>query len=81
MTGRSAATDCIPPPCGEVRRRSCDAGVGGLRNNGGHASLCPPYGLAAANTGSPLPLWERAFRRDLARAKLLRKSHGEKGEG
>jgi hypothetical protein len=30
---------------------------------------------------SPLPLWERAFRRELARAKLLRKSHGGKGEG
>jgi hypothetical protein len=30
---------------------------------------------------SPRPLWERAFRRDLARAKLARKSHGGKGEG
>jgi hypothetical protein len=28
MSGRSAATDSIPPPRGEVRRRSCDAGVG-----------------------------------------------------
>jgi hypothetical protein len=32
MSGRSAATDFIPPPCGEVRRRSCDAGVGGKRS-------------------------------------------------
>ena len=33
---------------------------------------------------SPLPLWERAFRRDLAGDALerhVRKSHGGKGEG
>ena len=30
---------------------------------------------------SPLPCGERAFRRDLARAKLMRKSRGGKGEG
>ena len=30
---------------------------------------------------SPLPNGERAFRRDLARAKLVRKSRGKKGEG
>ena len=29
----------------------------------------------------PLPSGERAFRRDLARAKLMRKSRGGKGEG
>jgi hypothetical protein len=29
---------------------------------------------------SPLPSWERAFRRDLAQ-RSLRKSHGGKGEG
>jgi len=28
MSRHGAATDSIPPPCGEVRRRSCDAGVG-----------------------------------------------------
>jgi hypothetical protein len=28
MSSRSERTNSIPPPCGEVRRRSCDAGVG-----------------------------------------------------
>jgi hypothetical protein len=58
MSSRSAATDTIPPPRGEVRRRSCDAGVGG---NG----VTPPGALKRArHPPRQGEGWSKGYRHD-----------------